>query len=57
MAKGVDEKLFELLRSKRAELARKQGVPTYIIFGDRSLKDMAFIKPTTCDHRDRKSVV
>ncbi|MDP3787134.1 MAG: ATP-dependent DNA helicase RecQ [Candidatus Omnitrophota bacterium] len=46
---GVDEKLFELLRSKRAELARKQDVPAYIIFGDRSLKDMAFIKPTTCE--------
>lgn len=44
---GIDEKLFELLRGRRAELARKQGVPAYIIFGDRSLKDMAFIKPTT----------
>ena len=44
---GVDEKLFELLRGKRAELARKQGVPAYIIFGDRSLKDMASVKPTT----------
>ena len=46
---GVDEKLFELLRGKRAELAQKQGVPTYIIFGDRSLKDMASVKPTTCE--------
>jgi len=46
---GVDEKLFELLRWKRAELARKQNVPAYIIFGDRSLKEMAFIKPTTCE--------
>ena len=45
----VDEKLFELLRGKRAELARKQGVPAYIIFGDRSLKDMASVKPTTCE--------
>ncbi len=46
---GVDEKLFELLRAKRAELARKQGVPAYIIFGDKSLKDMASGKPTTCE--------
>ena len=46
---GVDKKLFELLRGKRAELARKQGVPAYIIFGDRSLKDMASVKPTTCE--------
>ena len=45
---SVDDKLFELLRGKRAELARKQGVPAYIIFGDRSLKDMASLKPTTC---------
>jgi ATP-dependent DNA helicase RecQ len=44
---GVDEELFELLRAKRAELARKQGVPAYIIFGDKSLKDMASRKPTT----------
>ncbi|MBU0635145.1 MAG: DNA helicase RecQ [Candidatus Omnitrophica bacterium] len=44
---GVDEELFELLRAKRAELARKQGVPAYIIFGDKSLKDMATNKPTT----------
>ncbi|MDD5107910.1 MAG: DNA helicase RecQ [Candidatus Omnitrophica bacterium] len=44
---GVDEELFELLRAKRSELARKQGVPAYIIFGDKSLKDMATRKPTT----------
>ena len=39
--------LFELLRAKRAELTHKQGVPAYIIFGDKSLKDMASRKPTT----------
>jgi len=44
---GVDEELFELLRAKRAELSRKQGVPAYIIFGDKSLKDMASRKPNT----------
>ncbi|MCX5668577.1 MAG: DNA helicase RecQ [Candidatus Omnitrophica bacterium] len=44
---GVDEELFELLRAKRSELARKHGVPAYIIFGDKSLKDMASRKPTT----------
>jgi ATP-dependent DNA helicase RecQ len=44
---GVDEGLFQLLRQKRAELARQQGVPAFIIFGDKSLKDMATIKPTT----------
>ena len=44
---GVDERLFESLRRRRAELAQKQGVPAYIIFGDRSLKDMAALKPLT----------
>ena len=44
---GMDQKLFRLLRKKRAELAGKQGVPAYIIFGDKSLKDMALIKPAT----------
>ncbi|MBU4304372.1 MAG: RecQ family ATP-dependent DNA helicase [Candidatus Omnitrophica bacterium] len=44
---GVDEELFDLLRAKRAELARKQGVPAYVIFGDKSLKDMASVKPVT----------
>ncbi len=44
---GVDEGLFELLRKKRAELAQKQGVPAYVVFSDRSLKDMAAQKPLT----------
>lgn len=44
---GVDEELFELLRRRRAALAFTQGVPAYIIFGDRSLKDMAALKPLT----------
>jgi ATP-dependent DNA helicase RecQ len=51
---GVDESLFELLRRTRAELARKQGVPAYIVFGDRSLKDMALRKPLT--HEDFSAV-
>jgi ATP-dependent DNA helicase RecQ len=44
---GIDEALFQLLRQKRAELARQQGVPAFIIFGDKSLRDMATIKPIT----------
>ena len=46
---GVDEELFELLREKRAELALKRGVPAYVIFGDRSLRNMAALKPLTRD--------
>ena len=44
---SVDQGLFEALRRKRSELAQKTGVPAYIIFGDRSLKDMAAKAPIT----------
>lgn len=40
-----DEELFEELRNKRAELANEKGVPAYIIFGDKTLKHLANIKP------------
>jgi len=44
---NVDEKLFELLRTRRAELARSKGIPAYMIFSDKSLKEMAQQKPRT----------
>ena len=40
-----DEELFEALRIKRAELASEMGVPAYIIFGDKTLKHLASVKP------------
>jgi ATP-dependent DNA helicase RecQ len=40
-----DEELFEKLRQKRAELANEKGVPAYIIFGDKTLKHLANLKP------------
>ncbi len=43
----IDQELFQVLRNKRAELARSQGVPAFIIFGDKSLRDMARVKPTS----------
>ncbi len=39
------EPLFQALRQLRAELAREQQVPPYVIFGDRSLRDMALQRP------------
>ena len=42
---NVDKELFELLRKKRMEIALEKNVPPYIIFGDKSLKDMASLKP------------
>lgn len=44
---GIDQELFQLLRKKRMELAFRQGLPAFVIFGDKSLKDMALIKPVT----------
>lgn len=43
----VDQELFQILRKKRTKLAKKRGVPAYIIFGDKSLRDMATKKPLT----------
>lgn len=44
---GENDALFEALRQKRLELAKQQKVPAFMIFSDRSLHDMAQIKPRT----------
>jgi ATP-dependent DNA helicase RecQ len=44
-----DEDLFSVLRGVRSEEAKKRGVPPYIIFGDKTLREMAFQRPTTDD--------
>jgi ATP-dependent DNA helicase RecQ len=46
---GIDRKLFDLLRAKRTELAGAKSVPAYIIFSDKTLRDMTVVKPTTLD--------
>jgi len=43
----VDEALFDRLRELRREIAAEQGVPAYVVFADRSLADMATLKPAT----------
>ncbi len=42
-----DTALFERLRSLRSETAQELGVPAYIVFGDKTLKEMARLKPST----------
>ncbi|MBL9176355.1 MAG: DNA helicase RecQ [Verrucomicrobiales bacterium] len=42
-----DELLFEKLRQLRKELADREGVPPYIVFGDTSLRFMARNYPVT----------
>lgn len=43
----VDKELFERLRRVRSALASEWGVPAFVVFGDRSLRDMARKKPTS----------
>ncbi len=46
---GTDEALFEHLRGLRRDIAREIGKPPYIVFSDRSLRDMASRRPHTDD--------
>lgn len=39
--------LFDRLREKRRKLAADQGVPPFMVFSDRTLHDMARLKPQT----------
>ena len=45
--KSEDKSLFEKLRQVRREVASEKGVPPYIIFGDRTLHQLATVQPTT----------
>ncbi len=42
---GADLDLFETLQAKRTELAKAQGVPSYVIFNNATLVQMAEEKP------------
>ena len=42
--------LFEDLRQWRADTAREQGVPAYVILHDRTLKELAEMRPSTRGH-------
>ncbi|MGS0561578.1 DNA helicase RecQ [Microbacterium aurugineum] len=42
-----DRGLFETLRAWRAETAREQGVPAYIVFGDATLRALAEHRPAS----------
>ncbi|MEK7448009.1 MAG: RecQ family ATP-dependent DNA helicase [Planctomycetota bacterium] len=44
-----DQKLFEILRALRKQIADKQHMPPYIVFSDVSLKDMSTRYPQTMD--------
>lgn len=44
-----DQKLFEALRTWRFKRSKLQGVPSYIILGDKALKHLAATRPQTLD--------
>ena len=44
---AYDEQLFERLREWRAEQARSQSVPAYVVFTDATLTALAELRPTT----------
>jgi ATP-dependent DNA helicase RecQ len=46
---AVDTELFEALRQHRRRLARQQGVPPYVVAGDRTLREIAAMRPSTLD--------
>lgn len=46
---GMDHSLFDKLKEKRKELARENKVPPYIVFSDKTLSEMARLKPETGD--------
>lgn len=44
-----DEVLFQKLRALRLDIARELGKPPYIVFSDKTLRDMVRVKPVTDD--------
>ena len=46
---GGQAELFERLRALRARLARRQGVPAYAVFSDKTLRELAVVQPRTLE--------
>jgi ATP-dependent DNA helicase RecQ len=46
---AADNDLLSALKQRRLELAKERGVPAYVVFGDRSLIDMAAKRPASRD--------
>jgi ATP-dependent DNA helicase RecQ len=42
---SYDHELFDQLRELRKQIADEQGIPPYVVFSDRTLRDMASIFP------------
>lgn len=46
---GVDRELFERLRLLRKEIAGERNVPAYVVFGDKVLRELARVRPSSID--------
>jgi ATP-dependent DNA helicase RecQ len=44
---GVDRLLFDRLKELRRRLAQDQGVPSYVIFNDKTLRELARVRPSS----------
>ena len=44
---GVDEGVYEALRSWRREVSKEHGVPAYTVFHDSTLRELARVRPQT----------
>jgi ATP-dependent DNA helicase RecQ len=45
----TDQRLWDALRARRLELAKKQGVPPYVVFHDATLAEMVERRPQSLD--------
>lgn len=45
----ADERLFAALKALRTEIAKAQNVPPYVIFHDKTLREMAISKPASAE--------
>ena len=43
----ADDALFQLLRKWRGDTAREQGVPAYVILHDKTLRELAEVRPVS----------
>ena len=46
---AVGVRVFDALRRRRAELAKAASVPAYVVASDRSLRELAVLRPSTSD--------
>ena len=49
LTEGEEKEIFNRLRQLRTSLAKKEGLPAYCIFQDRTLREMARELPKTSD--------